>query len=85
MATYLLVAGAWLGGWAWDGVAPSLRDRGRDVHPLTLSGSARSWEAARDSSTSNARSPTSCRVLNHTTLRVRESSTRRTQQRSRPR
>jgi hypothetical protein len=46
MATYLLVAGAWLGGWAWDGVAPSLRDRGRDVHPLTLSGSARSWEAA---------------------------------------
>jgi hypothetical protein len=38
MATYLLVAGAWLGGWAWDGVAPSLRDRGRDVHPLTLSG-----------------------------------------------
>jgi pimeloyl-ACP methyl ester carboxylesterase len=38
MATYVLVPGAWLGGWAWDDVAASLRDRGHDVYALTLSG-----------------------------------------------
>jgi pimeloyl-ACP methyl ester carboxylesterase len=38
MATYVLVPGAWLGGWAWGNVASRLRDRGHDVHALTLSG-----------------------------------------------
>ena len=37
MATYVLVPGAWLGGWAWDEVATRLRDRGHEVHALTLS------------------------------------------------
>jgi len=38
MATYVLVAGAWLGGWAWRDVTRSLRARGHDVHPVTLTG-----------------------------------------------
>lgn len=38
MATYVLVAGSWLGGWAWDTVASRLRNHGHDVHPVTLSG-----------------------------------------------
>lgn len=36
--TYVLVAGAWLGGWAWDSVAPGLRRRGHTVHTPTLAG-----------------------------------------------
>jgi pimeloyl-ACP methyl ester carboxylesterase len=38
MTTYVLLGGAWLGGWAWQGVARRLRARGHDVYPLTLSG-----------------------------------------------
>jgi pimeloyl-ACP methyl ester carboxylesterase len=38
MATYVLVAGAWLGGWAWKSVARSLRARGHEVYPATLTG-----------------------------------------------
>lgn len=38
MATYVLVPGAWLGGWAWDDVVARLRARDHDVHALTLSG-----------------------------------------------
>ncbi|MFL5758743.1 MAG: alpha/beta fold hydrolase [Thermomicrobiales bacterium] len=38
MATYVLVGGAWLGGWAWQGVARPLRERGHDVYPATLTG-----------------------------------------------
>ena len=38
MATYVLVPGAWLGGWAWDAVAQRLRSRDHDVHALTLTG-----------------------------------------------
>jgi pimeloyl-ACP methyl ester carboxylesterase len=38
MATYVLVPGAWLGGWAWQPVARQLRARGHDVHPVTLTG-----------------------------------------------
>jgi pimeloyl-ACP methyl ester carboxylesterase len=37
-AAFVLVPGAWLGGWAWRGVAGRLRDRGHDVHPVTLTG-----------------------------------------------
>jgi pimeloyl-ACP methyl ester carboxylesterase len=38
MATYLLVPGAWLGGWAWWDVAARLRAQGHDVYPVTLTG-----------------------------------------------
>lgn len=38
MATYVLVGGAWLGGWVWQRVARSLRAQGHDVYPVTLTG-----------------------------------------------
>ena len=38
MATYVLVGGAWLGGWAWQKVARRLRAHGHDVYPVTLTG-----------------------------------------------
>ena len=38
MTTYVLVGGAWLGGWAWQPVTRQLRERGHDVHPVTLTG-----------------------------------------------
>ena len=38
MATYVLVPGAWLGGWAWRDIAARLRARGHDVYPITLTG-----------------------------------------------
>jgi pimeloyl-ACP methyl ester carboxylesterase len=38
MATYVLVPGGWHGGWAYDAVAPPLREAGHDVRALTLSG-----------------------------------------------
>lgn len=38
MANFVLVAGAWLGAWAWDAVVPELRGSGHRTHPLTLSG-----------------------------------------------
>ncbi|WP_246264199.1 alpha/beta fold hydrolase, partial [Acrocarpospora pleiomorpha] len=37
---FVLVAGAWLGSWAWDEVVPDLRAAGHGTHPLTLSGLA---------------------------------------------
>ncbi|MGW4032534.1 alpha/beta fold hydrolase [Streptomyces sp. NPDC004838] len=40
MSNFILVAGAWLGSWAWDAVVPTLREAGHGVHPLTLSGLA---------------------------------------------
>ncbi|WP_438295348.1 alpha/beta fold hydrolase [Streptomyces sp. HUAS TT7] len=40
MTNFVLVAGAWLGSWAWDEVAPPLLAGGHGVHPLTLSGLA---------------------------------------------
>ncbi|MET9390507.1 alpha/beta hydrolase [Streptomyces sp. NPDC006624] len=40
MTDFVLVAGTWLGAWAWDEVAAHLRDAGHRVHPLTLSGLA---------------------------------------------
>ncbi|MFJ2719521.1 alpha/beta fold hydrolase [Streptomyces sp. NPDC087437] len=40
MTHFVLVAGAWLGAWAWDEVVPGLREAGHDVHALTLSGLA---------------------------------------------
>jgi pimeloyl-ACP methyl ester carboxylesterase len=38
MASYVLVSGAWLGGWSWHPVASRLRAEGHDVHPVTLTG-----------------------------------------------
>jgi pimeloyl-ACP methyl ester carboxylesterase len=38
MATFVLVPGAWLGGWAWQDVARDLRQRGHTVYPVTLTG-----------------------------------------------
>ncbi|MFB9902564.1 alpha/beta fold hydrolase [Allokutzneria oryzae] len=38
MATYVLVPGAWLGGWAFKDVADLLRAEGHEVHAVTLTG-----------------------------------------------
>jgi pimeloyl-ACP methyl ester carboxylesterase len=38
MTTYVLVPGAWLGGWSWQPVTDQLRRRGHEVHPVTLTG-----------------------------------------------
>ena len=38
MATYVLVHGAWHGGWCWNRVAPLLRDAGHEVFTPTLTG-----------------------------------------------
>jgi pimeloyl-ACP methyl ester carboxylesterase len=40
MATYVLIPGAWLGGWCWDRVAPILRAVGHHVVTPTLTGLA---------------------------------------------
>ncbi|MBD0839635.1 alpha/beta fold hydrolase [Streptomyces sp. TRM68416] len=40
MTNFVLVAGAWLGAWAWEEVAAQLRAAGHGAHPLTLSGLA---------------------------------------------
>lgn len=38
MSTFVLVHGAWQGGWTWSRVAPLLRSRGHDVLTPTLTG-----------------------------------------------
>jgi pimeloyl-ACP methyl ester carboxylesterase len=38
MATYVLVGGAWLGGWCWKSIARLLRIQGHDAYPVTLTG-----------------------------------------------
>ncbi|HSL00339.1 MAG TPA: alpha/beta hydrolase [Rubrobacteraceae bacterium] len=38
MTTYVLLGGAWLGGWCWQRVARRLRDEGHDAYPVTLTG-----------------------------------------------
>ena len=38
MATFVLVPGFWLGGWAWRDVAGTLRAAGHHVYPATLTG-----------------------------------------------
>jgi pimeloyl-ACP methyl ester carboxylesterase len=40
MTTFVLVPGFWIGGWAWEEVAASLRAAGHRVHPVTLTGVA---------------------------------------------
>ncbi|MBX6764251.1 MAG: alpha/beta hydrolase [Rubrobacteraceae bacterium] len=38
MTAYVLVGGAWLGGWCWKPVARRLREEGHDAYPVTLTG-----------------------------------------------
>src|SRR3954469_7979459 len=38
MATYVLVHGAWHGGWCWRKLTPLLRAAGHEVHTPTLTG-----------------------------------------------
>jgi pimeloyl-ACP methyl ester carboxylesterase len=38
MASFVLVHGAWHGGWCWARVAPRLRAAGHVAHPVTLTG-----------------------------------------------
>jgi pimeloyl-ACP methyl ester carboxylesterase len=38
VATFVLVPGAWLGGWCWRRLTPWLRAEGHDVYPITLTG-----------------------------------------------
>ena len=38
MTTFVLIPGAWLGGWVWSRVTPRLRDLGHDVYSVTLTG-----------------------------------------------
>jgi pimeloyl-ACP methyl ester carboxylesterase len=38
MTAYILVGGAWMGGWCWQAVARPLRAEGHDVYPVTLTG-----------------------------------------------
>lgn len=35
---FVLIPGAWMGGWVWEPVSSRLRARGHEVYPLTLSG-----------------------------------------------
>ncbi|WP_377266808.1 alpha/beta fold hydrolase [Peterkaempfera sp. SMS 1(5)a] len=49
MATFVLVPGAWLGAWAWQGTARALRERGHTALPVTLTGlGERAGEATRE-------------------------------------
>ena len=38
MATFVLVHGAWHGGWCWARVAPRLRQAGHEVYTPTMTG-----------------------------------------------
>jgi len=38
VTTFVLVPGAWLGGWAWKKVVPLLEKGGHEVHAVTLTG-----------------------------------------------
>jgi pimeloyl-ACP methyl ester carboxylesterase len=38
MTTFVLVPGAWLGGWVWKKVVLPLQQRGHSIHPVTLTG-----------------------------------------------
>ncbi|HVP23622.1 MAG TPA: alpha/beta hydrolase family protein [Conexivisphaerales archaeon] len=38
MTTFVLVPGAWLGGWAWKKVIPLLEERGHEAYAVTLTG-----------------------------------------------
>src|SRR6266542_282266 len=40
MTNFVLIGGAWIGAWAWRDVVATLRERGHDVYPLSLTGLA---------------------------------------------
>ena len=40
MTTYVLVGGAWLGGWCWQKVARRLRGEGHEAYPSCELGAA---------------------------------------------
>lgn len=79
MATYVLVHGAWHGGWCWKKVTPLLRARGHEVFTPTLIGlGERSHLATRSSvwsPTSNRFAPVAritpvTKVMPATTCRI---------------
>ncbi len=38
MTTFVLVPGAWLGGWVWKRIIPMLEKKGHEAYPVTLTG-----------------------------------------------
>ena len=48
MARFVLVPGAWLGGWAWKEVTPVLEKKGHQAYPVTLTGMGERVHLARD-------------------------------------
>ena len=38
MTTFVLVPGAWLGGWVWNRITPPLEKKGHRIYPVTLTG-----------------------------------------------
>ncbi|MGK5552266.1 alpha/beta fold hydrolase [Actinomadura kijaniata] len=48
MKTFVLIPGAWMGGWVWDQVCDALRGLGHHVVPVTLPGLDRSEETESD-------------------------------------
>jgi pimeloyl-ACP methyl ester carboxylesterase len=38
MVTFVLIPGAWLGGWCWKYLTPLLREQGHEVYTPTLTG-----------------------------------------------
>src|SRR5208283_5897377 len=38
MSSFVLIPGAWLGGWVWGKVTPILEEKGHEVCPITLTG-----------------------------------------------
>jgi hypothetical protein len=36
MTTFILIPGAWLGGWVWEPVVRGLRERGHTAHAMTF-------------------------------------------------
>ncbi len=38
LTSFVLVPGAWLGGWAWKKITPLLEQKGHQVYPVTLTG-----------------------------------------------
>ena len=55
MATYVLVHGAWHGGWCWKKLVPLLRDAGAEVFAPTLTGMGERARAGMASGTAGRR------------------------------
>jgi pimeloyl-ACP methyl ester carboxylesterase len=48
MSTFVLVPGAWLGGWVWKKTTPALEEKGHEAYPVTLTGMGERVHLARD-------------------------------------